>query len=375
MSGGLQDPFVIRTRAAFRSLHGLSEEPSGAEYDARGDDRARMHRVLGLWLMHRGGGLEVLGHGVSRSACLGREAVRISEALAARGCCARLVKGPALEAQAWPEQGIRHFDDLDFRLSRGDFRVALEVLAELGYKPLQEGQAYVFNLWNYGWGVAFRNLEGQYIELNHRMFPPHFPWPHALDMATPGIWAEVSIDGDRIGAPSPPLHLLLSAAHLVWHGWERLVWLCDVAGLAVRHGGVYEEARRLAKGHHFLTVALDSACAVSQRLFGPLPGLPSLAHVPDSMIADAILQILRDTPGVPVSEQRRIQRSMMTPVERLRFEWLRLATPGEPDFRQCPLGQRSAPLYWGLRPGFGVVRRLKPVLRASLWGKAERGTG
>lgn len=112
--------FISTARAAFRRLHGLAPDAPPATFsDAPRafNAWARKHRLTGLLAINTpdaGETLRTAAYGQAQhSARFAGEAERLYAWLAPRLPALALVKGPALAAQAWPQPGLRSFDDLD----------------------------------------------------------------------------------------------------------------------------------------------------------------------------------------------------------------------------------------------------------------------
>ncbi len=135
--------------------------------------------------------------------------------------------------------------------------------------------------------------------------------------------------------------------HALWHGWDRLAWLVDIAGLLVRHPESLDQARILAGRHHFLRQALEAGCDLSDALLGPLPGLSDGDH--GSMPRQQAV-FCRDPPRSSFATMRKEHMRYMTPGERLRYTLRRALIPGDPDFRFCRFPAGLHGLYWFLRP-------------------------
>jgi hypothetical protein len=359
------DDFLKLNRRAFRSIHGLSIDPDTQRAiepsDADGWLRAaRRHRVAGLWadglnlpelVPSVAPAWKTIAYGQAlHTARLTAEAGRIFPALQCAVPDLRLVKGPALAAQAWPQPGLRTFDDLDFRCGKQHLGSLLKELSALGYRPEVSEANRLNHLWRFGWGITFRHADGFMVEFNHRMFPPHFPWPERLSRYVPELWKMQTLDGVPVPCPAPALHLLLACVHAVWHAWERLDWMVDIAGLLVRHPGIFAEAQHLVSRGSLAQKALSCCCCAADRLFGPLPGVPQ-HEAPDEELAEqAIASLMRTDPDVPATVRRQLHYRLMRPQESILYTIRRLATPGDPDFKQWSLTGTLRPLYWVLRP-------------------------
>ena len=352
------DSFLQQSRTAFRSLFGL--ETASAAADAGLFGLARRNRVLGLWAdapLPDPWSRAVFGQAMY-TARLSEEASRIVRALGDSVPNLRLVKGPALAWQAWPREGLRSFDDLDFRCAQRALPALVDGLSALGYAVTADSDARRDALWQFGWGIEFRHPDGFMVEANHRMFPPHFPWPERrLDSA---LWSSMELGGVGVVCPAPALHLLLACAHAAWHGWERLGWLVDIAGLLVRHPGVLTDAQQLVRRGGFADKALQCGCTIATTILGPLPGVVASGAF-EHLVTQALEILVRTEPEVLVSVQRGIHQRLMSLSERRMYLLRRLSTPGDPDFTALPLPGSLRGLYWALRPVRGLVGRIRAL--------------
>lgn len=348
--------FFQQTRCVFRNLYGLDDNPEPNEHlPPEWFELAQRNRIAGLWVEHAGSSR--CGDAWSRyaygkirySSRLADEACRIVTALNRTVPSIRIVKGPVLAAQAWPNPSLRTFDDLDFRCDKGSLNSLVEGLGRLGYTPREEDSIRRKNLWHFGWGISFISPDGIIAEFNHRMFPPHYLWPENLTQDISGSWVLQELEGGALLCPSPALHLLLCSVHAVWHGWERLGWLVDVAGLLVRYPDVFPEAERLVCGCRFARQALYSTLAVVHHIFGPLPGL---MYEPEGFLdlVEKAVNVL-ENPCADVQQYRcDLHWRLMTTPEKLSYTVCRFLIPGDPDFMRWSFSGNQRLLYWPLRP-------------------------
>lgn len=365
------DPFLPLCRRAFRRLHGLppAEEtlrslPPETQMDVQA--WAQRHRVLGLLqagLADAAAGMRSAAYGKARRAAQAMaEAERLYALLSPALPKLAVVKGPALAAQAWPDPGLRSYDDLDFLCPRDGYRPLLDGMRSAGYAPAVDDPRRRAHLWHFGWGIAFRNPDGFLVEVNHRFFPPHYPWPRRLRVTEPDGFALQTLDAAAVRAPAPALHLLLSCEHAIWHGWERLAWIADIAGLLARHPEAFPQARELARGCPFAGRALDAGGAVADAIFGP--GLAPGGRAFPGVVAGALESLGGLAPRRQGPARRTFHERFMTRGEILAYRGRRLFSPGDGDFRRWPLPPALRGLYWLLRPlrGAWPARRASPDL-------------
>ena len=353
------DDFLPLARRAFRALHGLPDAGNAVlAPDAR--DRlfpwARRHRLTGLLqagLPDAGEALRAAAYGQAQhTARCAHEAERLFALLAPRLQTLALLKGPALAAQAWPEAGLRHFDDLDFLCAGRDFPAFAAGMARAGYAPEVRDPRRRSHLWHYGWGASFRHPDGFMVEVKRRFFPPQYPWPCLCNPSWKTAFANKKLENADVRVPTPALHLLLGCLHAVWHGWARLAWIADVAGLLARHPGIFSQAQALAARCPFAENALAAGCGVAEAIFGP--GLCPAA-VPPGVVGQAIALLDGTARAMGGGELRRFHRQFMTKTEVFSYRLRRIATPGDGDFRWISLPPALRGLYWLLRPLRGAL--------------------
>lgn len=351
------DAFLEVTRYAFRTQHGLPVTGPPAALPAEAREHffqwARRHRVSGL-LQPLFPDLipptAVFGQ-AQHAARLAHEAGRLFVRIAARVRSIALVKGPALAAQAWPNPHVRFFDDLDFQCARADYSLLVAALREAGYTPRVADPRRMRLRWHYGWGIGFEHPDGFKVEVNHRFFPPHYPWPRRLHVGRDDLWAPLTIEGVPVRAPAPPLHLLQCGLHAVWHGWERLAWLVDLAGLLARYPNVYAQAQSLVASGTFAQRALTLSVAMANDLLGPdLAQAPSAPPISEAVLQDARRRLASVEPPDSAAARQRFHTQFMTPSERATYRLRRGLIPGDGDFQRLALPMALRGLYWILRP-------------------------
>ncbi len=347
--------FLQRTRLAFRRNHGLAETGGLMDPEDAPDEAvfrlACRHRVAGLWAAELVPAWKrhAAGQALHTARCA---AVAEQLAAALEGTLPNLavIKGPVLAVQAWPQPALRHYDDLDLRCDHVDYARLHASFAAQGYRAEHADRRRNGHLWHYGWGVAFIGPDGLRIECNHRMFPPHFPWPARTDAGSPGNpWETVLLDACAVRAPAPSPHLLLACLHAVWHGWERVSWVVDIAGLLVRCPEALPGARMLAKTG-FPRRALDHACRVANGLFGPLPGFPAGASDQNEDLRAAVSLLMRKDTSDGFCVARRLHHGLLNHRERVGYTLRRILIPGDLDFQRWPLPAAWRHAYWVLRP-------------------------
>jgi hypothetical protein len=352
------DEFIPWSRQAFRSLHGLPSFGEDIHLSAEVPGRllvwARRHRIIGLLQAGRpnlAAGFQSVAYGDAQySARCTREAERLFERLAPALPTLALVKGPALAAQAWSEPGLRIFDDLDYLCAQEDLPRLEQEMQQAGYAPEIEDPRQRALLWLHGWGLTFHHSGKFMVEVNHRFLPRHYPWPRRLDGQRTELFVEQKLDGACVRAPLPALHLLLCCSHAVWHGWTRLAWLVDIAGLLVRHPDSFRQAKAWTEGCPFSRRTLEAGCGVAEALFGPGLTPTTLPPVEKSVLDEAIAILNGTTSILRGRELRHFHERFMNPAEKAAYRLRRITIPGARDFKWVRLPLKLRGLYWIFRP-------------------------
>lgn len=293
---------------------------------------------------------------------LSRELQRLLSLFAAQNVVAVPYKGPALAAQLYGNVALRQFSDLDILVHPRDLRRARDVLLAEGYAPLPpltEGQQAV--LLRTQCNLPFtREGNRLVVELHWTVSAPCFAEPFQVD----DFWArleDVRLEDTNIKRPAAEDLLLALCIHGSKHLWERLAWICDIAGLIDQHQELDWEqliARARATGNERmlllgLRLAVDLLSAklpakIEQTLNSD-PAVPALAA--------GIVRFLF-TPELKPSGVAGYFRFQLKARRRLRdkLNYLRFAlSPTDQDLVQIRLPAPLTFVYYLLRPVRMVV--------------------
>ena len=128
-----------------------------------------------------------------------------------------LVKGPLLAQRLCGDPGLRTLRDLDLLVRRADWRVATDLLRELGFNAVSRPDEYQ---------QGFRR-GSTLVELHHNL---ENPLSYRVDLQ--GLWSrakEVRFGAECVYQFSAPDELLLLCLHGARHRYERLSHVLDVA--------------------------------------------------------------------------------------------------------------------------------------------------
>jgi hypothetical protein len=162
---------------------------------------------------------------------LAGELLKLLECFKANNVDAVPFKGPTLALSVYGDVGLRQFADLDVLVRKQDVPRVKELLISRGFKPTPElTTAQQAALLRFDCACNFDNGDGVVLDLHWR-----FVEPHSSLVFDPGpLWDRlepVTLGGNQLMTLSPEDLLLVLCLHGFTHFWERLGWICDVAGL------------------------------------------------------------------------------------------------------------------------------------------------
>lgn len=280
---------------------------------------------------------------VARSLLLVRDLADIVDLLGRHGIPVVPFKGPALAESLYGNAALRECVDLDILIRRRDVPEAIRTLVSAGYvdgKQLTPAQQNAFVATQYEY--PFLSPSGILVELQWRIVPRYF----SLALSEEQYWSRIrplTVWGREMNSLSCEDLLLLLCFHGGKHGWEKLIWLADVAELVVSNPHldweyVLDQARR-AGGLRMLLLGL----VLANRLLGiaiPRDLDQSLARDPAvERIADGIgRDLVRGEPPTYVKSQLYLLRVRERWQDRLRyvFRFTFTATPMEWEMVDLP---------------------------------------
>ncbi len=229
------------------------------------------------------------------------ELIKLVRLFEANGIPALPFKGPVLSLLAYRTLGLRDYGDLDILVRPQDVLRTQRLLIVHGYHlitPASDSQTEPhFSPRNKD--LIFASVDGRVrVELHWRLTGKHFDFPLDLD----SLWErldEVSLAGTMVRTLAPEDLLLYLCMHGSRHGWERLLWICDVAELlrtqpTMDWEWLSLEANRLGNSRTLslgLILARDLlGLELSQQAWNKLhvdPAMESLAlHLTESLFKD-----------------------------------------------------------------------------------------
>ncbi len=288
---------------------------------------------------------------------LTRELQRLLTLFTAQGIEAIPYKGPALAAEIYGNIALRQFSDLDILVRPGAVPRARDILLTEGYAPLPAlNDAQQAVLLRTQCNLPFtRERKRLVVELHWAVSARLFAQPFEPN----DLWARLKhglLDGSEINRPAPEDLLLALCVHGSKHLWERLAWVCDIAGLIESRPDLQWAtliARARASGSE--RMLLLGLLLAAELIGAKLPAIVEQALKTDPLVAALAAGIVRDlfTPELTPSGlggyfrfQLKARRRLRDKVNYLRF----IITPTEEDLAQVRLPASFNFIYYLIRP-------------------------
>ena len=181
-----------------------------------------------------------------------RELIKLLGILDAEGIPCFPFKGPVLSALVYHNLALREYGDLDVLVHPKDVLRTRDLLIEHGYHvwspPNRTRKSPQFS--HRHKDLAFENADGQVrVELHWRLSGNHFRFPLDLEQ----LWGRletISLGNAKVRTLAIEDLLIYLCMHGSRHGWERLLWICDVAEIVRRPNEI--DWRRVRDGVHTL---------------------------------------------------------------------------------------------------------------------------
>jgi len=307
-----------------------------------------------------------------RSLWFAAELTRIMQAFARNQIRAIPYKGPVLAQSAYGDLALRSFSDLDLLISPSDFFRAKQSLAGLGYQPSKPLTPAVERLWlKTGYERSFDGPAGKnLVELQWNLLPYFYAvdtkgakfqfdelWARAGRTALSAGEVSDSASADSSGLPCLSLEdsLLILCLHAAKHLWTRLIWIADIAASLCRpdldSARVIERARALGitrilavsvwLAQHLLEAAIPLAAL---RMLDDDPGAPRLGKEYLVRLACSATYDFESTKYFRETLHLRERR-----VDRMRYLWRLVWTPGPGDIDAVVLPESMFPAYRAVR--------------------------
>jgi hypothetical protein len=284
------------------------------------------------------------------------ELCRLMELLQAHGIRAVPFKGPTLALRAYGDVALREFSDLDILVRRQDVLKVRKLLVGEGFKPTPElTSAQEAALLRFDCAYNFTNDKNIVFDLHW-----NFAAPHSFALDINGLWDRletVTIAGKQLPTVLVEDLLLILCLHGFTHFWERLGWICDVAGLIELHKDIDWESvvNNTTKqgGRRILSLGLVLA---GELLEAPIPAEVLQIAQKDAVVRELAEDLKRRLFAETASASGIIDGALLQlrmrerKRDRIGFGLRLAATPRVYDWMLVPLPNRLFFLYYFLRP-------------------------
>ena len=171
-----------------------------------------------------------------RNILLTEELFRLLSLFKDKGIPAIPYKGPTLAVLAYGNISLRQFGDLDILIQDQDFQKAKNILISLGYEPEIElspsrEKAFIKSQRDFKFSNKTMMVN---LELQWRITPVSFPFSIDSDSLWQRLYP-VQIENRETQTFGPEDLILILCVHGLYHSWERLEWVCDLAQLVFRY--------------------------------------------------------------------------------------------------------------------------------------------
>lgn len=298
---------------------------------------------------------------LARNLVLMDELLSIARDLRARGIDCLPFKGPLLGMVAYGDPALRQSVDLDVLVLPADLVKARDCLVARGYQATKEVNARQEQL-------LIRNQHNMQFARDHLLVELHWrvaPQLFASGMGADELWAHletVKVQEVELKSLRTEELLLALCIHGARHFWERMSWVCDIAGLLLRNREVdWKRLLKRARETDCERMVLLGLCLARDFASASLPD-----EIEQRLASDPVINSLVQTigqrffaadPSVTYVQTLRDQIRLRSHW-RARARYLSFATsPNEEDFGLSSVPPLLNFVYYGLRPWRLLARR------------------
>jgi len=302
------------------------------------------------------------------SSLLAQELVRVLAIFEAHALPAIPYKGPVLTISAYGDLSLRPFADLDIWVHQQDMKRGKELLLSLGYRighpdEIQDEDAYIRTYHDY---LLVKKTAEKEIHLELQWGVTEFSFSFPIEFQP--LWERcqsVSLLGRTVPNLSVEDTLLILCVHGAKHGWNKLMWVCDIAEVLrtnthlhwpwlIKHAEELGGKRMVLLGLHLANRLLDAELPEEVRHHIQTdPVVASLApqvqeelfrghYDPDNLLAER--------PFFYMNLRERWQDKARVFLRYCPEYFSRMVTPNEKDRAFLPLPAPLSFLYYLLRP-------------------------
>jgi Fe2+ or Zn2+ uptake regulation protein len=283
------------------------------------------------------------------------ELLQILDALKEAGIKAVPLKGPVLAQTVYGDISLRQFSDLDVLVEPENVEKALCIMQARGYRSEHEisepkRRALIKTAHHHH---LFSARSGTTAELHWTIAPRYY----GLRTDAAGILSRarpVLLLGKNIAGISAEDMLMLLCQHGTKHTWERLSWVCDLAGLIRGENTALLQAWQRAKATNEERVFLLGLLLAEELLGSKIPEDIALRTERDGTLADFARQAMKrlfsesgpeDLRKVQVDHSILYMSLYRSPYKKARFFLRMITDPADVDLSAAGLPDGMLPLY------------------------------
>jgi hypothetical protein len=184
---------------------------------------------------------------LARTAQVYRELELFLGSVRRAGLRAALTKGGRLALDLYPEPALRPFWDVDFIVHPSDWPALKKILGGIGYAEAAgsgEGPAAADPPLDWAYSPYYRK-DSLFLEFHFTPLGLHFPDPEE-----DGLWSSASrlrVRGTEAMVLPAEHELCYLCVHAQQHSYQRLIWLSDIAEMALRPGLDWDRVLKISR--------------------------------------------------------------------------------------------------------------------------------
>lgn len=265
-------------------------------------------------------------------------------------------KGPTLALAAYGDISLRQFADLDILINQRDLPKIKQLLIDQGFKPhppLSHQQEAALTRFDSAWN--FVNAKNVMVDVHWHLVEGHFGCAIDTDSLIDRL-QPLTIAGQQFLTLSNEDLLSVLCLHGFTHFWDRLGWVCDVAGLLEREKIDWQLLMQNAERLGELRILSLGLLLASDLIQAPLPPEILTAVHNDATVTTVASEVRKQlfsgqtsSAGI-FSEARLLMRLRERKRDQLRSLFQLLVNPRRGDWMWLPLPRPLGFLYYLIRP-------------------------
>lgn len=265
---------------------------------------------------------------IARNIVLRDAYLKLHDALIRAQVQAMPLKGMAFLLLGLPRSEARYMGDIDLLVRPKDAAAAADVLASLGYSCSEKVSRRAPACGSYRNTYAFTSIGPVSFSVHLHWDLRNCTWPlFSVRFNAQSIWEQaqtLAVEGRKVPMMSPHQLIVYLSLHGLWHGFDRLILLEDMAGVIGYYGSCLDwdkavaEARQSATGYAF-----TAALGLVEELYGVELPRSARTYIEDKdpywFISLMKRMLQRKRPGSPLLAYAYILVSQARIADKIRF--------------------------------------------------------